>query len=361
MEPRIGSGRLLRALASLAAGLGACLAAAPSAAIATAAPSGVAAPEDTSSFATLSGDAVAGSTLSCLPTAWDASSSTTIAWFRNGATLVGATSVDLRLTDSDVGQRLSCLATAGSSTEASAASAPVRARDLSGLGGSFVAQGAARLVTGASRLALGSATVRLSGTVTATAWAPYTIRSTSSVEVSIDGIPVGRGTRATVDPQTLTWFADGIHSLRVSSGSSFAQTTIVLAPAELALRASGGPGRSTLFRVSSRTGLPGVRFDLPAPMTITRRTGGQVTFRRAGARPQTFWLTGGLTRWHGIAVRLRAHRVEVTGLGAETGVIGVSLPVGDVTGRNGAAIRATATLRGTTAPTTSLTLLGWGR
>ena len=311
---------------------------------------------------TLGGPAIAGGSLTCQAGGFGGSSPTT-GWLRNGAAVPGATNSTLALSDTDVGATFSCTSSSASGAATSGASAPVRPRDLAGLPGSFVDSGVARRIVGAHRLRLGHSTIRLSGGDPATAWAPYLVRAGARVTVRLDGRLLGSGRTVSLSPRRLATFADGEHSLEISSGNTHTTTRILLLDATLAVHATGGPDRTTTISLAGRTGIGTVRLTLGSQLKIKATRGrllGRITFNSADTPQRAFNLAAPSSRTNGVTVRLQRHTILISGLPAETGVVTISLRSSTVSG-HGTTIHATTRLRGDSAPTTTVGPLTWQR
>src|SRR4051812_45075625 len=157
----------------------------------------------------LTGRARAGDTLGCDTSAVASS----IGWLRDGRVIAGARAARLRLSDADVGARLVCRVTLGAVTVTSAASAPVRPRDLTSQPGAFIDRAVCRSVAAPVALRAGRSAVTLAPGRPVTAEAPLVIRSAARLAASIDGRPVGSGRRIALSPRGLARFGDGAHRL----------------------------------------------------------------------------------------------------------------------------------------------------
>lgn len=231
------------------------------------APGGAAVP---GGAANLTGAVAAGSELGCRPIGYATDTSFTYRWLRDGVFVAGRTGADIPVEDDDVGARFACEITAtnsaGSQTARSAQSAPVAPLDLARQSGAFTDERTCRTVRAPRALRVGGRSVAVRAGDPSLPWAPLTLRAKSAFTVTIDGVRVGRGTRVVVDPRALARFGDGNHTLRLSTGSSSAQSPITLAACRLALDVDGGPRRSTTVAVSARAGMGSFRVTLPGSL-----------------------------------------------------------------------------------------------
>jgi hypothetical protein len=160
------------------------------------------------------------------------------------------------------------------------------------------------------------------------------------LRASIDGQPVGSGRTVTLSPRRLGAFTDGVHALLVTGARSSRSSQLQLAPCDLALRASGGPGHTSALSASSHFGMSALTFTLPPGMHVNAATGhwlGWVTLRPAGSPSVSFDIVGARTVYNDVTVAITRHTLTLTNLPAQTGVVGVTLLSGVVSGRPGTA------------------------
>jgi hypothetical protein len=297
------------------------------------------APPDT---VALTGHAAVGDALRCRTGA----APSAIVWLRDGRVLAGATRARLVLRDADVGARMACRIAVGTTTATSAATPPVRPRDLAGQAGAFIDPAVCRSTVTPSALRAGGRAVRVTHGRPATALAPLVLRSATSLQVSIDGRDVGAGRRVALPPRTLARFADGAHRLRIAAGGAVGRSTLALLPCRLALEVRGGPGRPSVVAVSARAGVRSIGVRLSG-LRLRLRSGhlGELVFEAAGHPARRLDLTGARTSVNGVTVVLRRGRLRVGGLPPEVGVIRLRFQAGVLTGRGGSGT-ATALLRG---------------
>jgi hypothetical protein len=296
----------------------------------------------TTSTVALTGRALAGGTLGCAASATPSS----IAWLRNGRVVAGIRGARLALRDADVGARFACRATVDGVTLTSAASAPVRPRDLAGESGAFIDHAVCRQTAAPSTLRVGGRSIAIATGRPSTPQAPLVIRSAVRLRVSIDGRPVGSGRRVTLTPRGLARFADGAHELRISAAGAAVTTTLGLLPCRLALEVRGGPGRASVIAVSARAGVRAIGVRLSGlRLRVARRHLGRLVFVAAGLPARRVELTGARSSTNGVTVTVRRRRVRVSGLPPEVGVVRFELSADVLAGGGGTGL-ATATLRG---------------
>ena len=317
--------------------------------------------------ASVVGAATAGSPLTCTPAGFPDGTTLTYQWLRDGSPVDRSDSM-ITPTDVDVGARFSCrvLATnpVGSQTVTSPDSAPIAARNLSGLDGSLVNESVCRAAQAPARLKVGSRTVRVSY------GKPITPSSTLALDAPhlkmtamVDGQALTQGTgHLALTPRSLQGFADGTHTLQVSSGASLGSLQLGLASCHLAVSLAGGPSRATSLVVSSAAGMasPSVRLSGKLSLHLTPERLGRMSIEVAGHPLQAFGLEGARTSSNGITVSLKAHSVQIKNLPPETGVMRIKLDAGVVTGKGGT-VRAQATLRGESTAASASADADWHR
>jgi hypothetical protein len=320
-------------------------------------------PVDTASFsgygvpspdgaATVTGAATAGSPLTCTPSGYSDGTTFAYQWQKDGNPL-DETGPKVTPTDADVGARFSCRISAknsvGSQTVASAKSAPIAPKDLSGIDGSLVDESVCRAVQAPSGLKVGTKTVKLSYGKPVTPSSTFVLDASGlKMTAMIDGQALAHGTgHVALTPRALQSFADGTHTLRVSAGSREGSAQIALAPCRLAVRLEGGPSRPSSLILSAAAGMTSPRLRLSGKLRIhvSADAFGTASIQVAGKPIETFGLSGARTSANGITVSLKAHSVQIKHLPPETGVVSIALNGGVITGRGGV-VKATAQLRG---------------
>jgi hypothetical protein len=295
--------------------------------------------------AALSGVAAAGKTLTCRAPRFTSSAAPSYAWLRNAKVVAGAAEPTLALTNSDVGARFSCRASAGDESANSPASAPVIARDLSNEPNSFTDTMSCRTVAVTRLLSIAGNRTTVSYGQPVVPSAPLSFSSNLKTRVRIDGKTMGFAHHVTVSPRALSRLADGQHTVSVSSGTRRAQATLLLAPCKLALRLS-----ATSITVSARTGLGTLAVKLGARMSLHAsgppRKLGRFTYQTADRPSVTFALTGQRTSYNGVTVTVTRHGMTVRGLPAEVGTVRVSLNAGVLHGAGHSHASARSRLRG---------------
>jgi hypothetical protein len=316
--------------------------------------------------ASIDGTAAAGSPLSCVPNGYSDGTRFAYQWLRDGQAVAAATAEQFTPGNADVGSRLACRLQAtnsvGAETVTSPPSAPVAARDLSALQGSIVGTSVCRAVQAPARLSLGGKTVKLSYGKPTTPGATLRLEAPGlRMQALLDdqAIAGGKG-RVVITPRALVGFADGSHTLQVSSNSSDGSVQIALAPCGLAVNLDGGPRRTTTVTVSAAAGMSEPLIQLPKALHIdvSKTTLGSVSVQLAGQPAQVFSLDGARTSFNGITAVLKAHSIRIKRLPAEAGVVTVELN-GGVIGGHGGAVKATATLRGTAGPSRAVARTIW--
>jgi hypothetical protein len=324
---------------------------------------GVASPQGA---ATITGNAAAGSTLTCNAVSYPAGTNYAYEWLRNGETLIGATTPVYRPSDSDVGSQLTCRLTAsnpvGIQTVSSPSSGPIAAMNLSRLPGSFVDAGTCRAVNAARQLHAGGALVAVSYPQPSVPWAPLTLTARQALHVSIDGQPVGSGRSVDITPRTLAAYTDGAHTLKVSTHGHTFQTPLLLAPCSLAVRVDGGPGQGALISLAARVPIESATITLPRGLElhVTAHKLGQFTYTPAGYPARTFDVIGSRTTSNNVTVAVTRHTINVSNLPARTGVIRFTVRASVLSG-NGGTAKATATFAGTSRQQTSSVPAVWQR
>jgi Abnormal spindle-like microcephaly-assoc'd, ASPM-SPD-2-Hydin len=318
---------------------------------------GGSAPSPPATTVGLTGRAVAGRALGC----GASTAPSAIAWLRDGRVFGGAHRARLALGDADVGARFACRASFGGLTLTSAASAPVRPRDLAGLAGAFIDRAVCRSTQAPSSLRAGGRSVALAAGRPATAVAPLVLSGAVALRVSVDGRDVGTGRRVVLAPRALARFADGAHRLRIAAGGAVARSTLALLPCRLALEVHGGPGRPSVVAVSARAGVRSIGVRLSG-LRLRLGSGhlGELVFDAAGHPARRLDLTGTRTSVNGVTVVLRRDRLRVRGLPPEVGVVRLRFEAGVVTGRGGSGT-ATALLRGDRRATRARAPAAWQR
>jgi hypothetical protein len=291
----------------------------------------------------LAGHAVAGGSLQCRPSG----AVSAFAWLRDGRVVARARGDRLALTDADVGARFACRATTGGQTITSSASAPVRPRDLSHETGAFIDRAVCRTTAAPSTLSVGGRSVAIASGRPTTALSPLVVRGAVRLRVELDGRNVGAGRRVRLVPRILARFGDGAHRLRVIAGSSSASARVGLAPCRLALEVHGGPDQSSVIAVSARAGVRSVSVRLSGLRlrAVPGRRLGDLVYKPARLPARRVTLTGPRGGANGVHVVLRGHRLRVSGLPPEVGVVRLMLRSGVLAGRRGTG-SVTATLRG---------------
>jgi hypothetical protein len=305
----------------------------------------------------LTGRALAGGTLGCEANATPSA----IAWLRDGRVVAGARGARLVLRDADVGARFACRATVGGVSLTSAASGPVRPRDLAGEPGAFIDRAVCRSTAAPSTLRLGRRSISIVAGRPSTPEAPLVLRSAVRLRVVIDGRHVGSGRRVTLTPRALARFADRAHQLRISAGRASVTTTLGLLPCRLALEVRGGPGRASVIAVSARAGVRSIGVRLSGlHLRVARRHLGTLVFVPAALPARRVELAGASSSANGVTVTLRRRRLRVSGLPPEVGVVRFELAAGVLAGGGGTAL-ATATLRGDRRATRARAPATWQR
>jgi hypothetical protein len=316
--------------------------------------------------ATITGNAAAGSKLTCNPVSYPAGTSYAYQWLRNGETLTGATAAGSTPGDGDVGSQLSCRLTAsnpvGIQTVTSPSTGPIAAMNLSRIPGSFVDTGTCRAVNAARQLQPGGTLVTLSYPQPSVPWAPLTVAARQTLHVSIDRQTVGSGRRVSISPRTLAAYTDGAHTLRVTTHGHTAQTPLLLAPCSLAIRVDGGPGQGALISLAARVPMKSATITLPRGLDLhlTARKLGQFTYTEAGYPSRTFDIIGARTTSNNVTVVVTRHTIKLSNLPARTGVIRFSTRTGVLAG-NGGTVKATAALAGALRDQTSNVPATWQR
>jgi hypothetical protein len=290
------------------------------------------------------GNPAAGSRLGCRPVGYPEGTTFAYAWLRNGRPVAGADTDRLALGDADVGSRFACRVVAGNAvatqTASSAPTVAVMPLSLTGQFGAFSDESVCRTVDVAHVLSLGSRQARAGFGSPATPWAPLTLSAPVPLRASIDGQPVGDGRTVTLSPRRLAAFTDGVHALLVTGARSSRSSQLQLTPCDLALRASGGPGHASALSASSHFGMSALTFTLPPRMHVNAATGhwlGWVTLRPAGSPSFSFDIVGAREVYNDVTVAITRHTLTLTNLPPQTGVVGVTLLSGVVSGRPGTA------------------------
>ncbi len=314
--------------------------------------------------ASLTGSPIVGGRLVCRPVGYSADAGLAYRWLRDGHALA-LTAPTLRLHDADVGARFACELTAssagGTQTVSSPGSAPVAPRDLAYQRGALVAPASCRRVVAARRLSVGGRSVSIGYGRPVTALDALTVASHTRWSVAIDGRVVDSGRRISIGPDQLAEFGDGLHRLTVSGGGHSGGERILLSGCRLALRVRGGARRTTTIEISPRYGMSAFTIALPAGLRLHPKRGwalGVFSAKPAGLARRLLGLVGADSHASGLRVRLSAHRVRVTGLPPQTGLVGLRLRAGVVSGRGGA-VRVTTTLRGDGASTSAHASSDW--
>ncbi len=316
--------------------------------------------------ATITGNAAAGSTLTCNPVSYPAGTNYAYQWLRNGKTLTGGTTPVYRPSDSDVGSQLTCRLTAsnpvGIQTVSSPSSGPIAAMNLSRLPGSFVDKGTCRAVNAARQMHAGGTLVAVSYPQPSVPWAPLTLTARGALHVSIDGQAVGSGRSVDITPRTLAAYLNGAHILKVSTHGHTVQTPLLLAPCSLAVRVDGGPGQGALISLAARVPIESATITLPRGLElhVTAHKLGQFTYTPAGYPTRTFDVIGARTTSNNVTVAVTRHTINVSNLPAWTGVVCFTVRASVLSG-NGGTAKATATLAGTPRHQTSNVPAVWQR
>jgi hypothetical protein len=316
--------------------------------------------------AVITGTPAAGSALTCNPVGYGPGTTFSYQWLRDGLPIAGANRATIALGDSDVGARLACRVTAvnsvGMQTVTSPATGATAAADLSRLPGSFVDHGACRAVSVAHQLTVAGTRVAVRYPSPTVLWSPLTLSAKRGLRVSIDGRAVGRGKQVAISPRALSAYANGGHTLAVSSGTASAGSPLLLADCLLAIHAQGGSNQGSAISVSAHAALGTTTITLPHGLTLHAhgRPLGQFGYTQAGHPPLTFPIVGRHTNANDVSVTVNRHRIRVTNLPARTGVIRLSLRRGVLTG-NGGAIRAAATVAGAGGTQTTTVPATWFR
>ncbi len=316
--------------------------------------------------AVITGTPAAGSVLTCDPVGYGPGATYSYQWLRDGQPIAGATGATLALGDSDVGARLACRVTAvnsvGAQTVTSPATGATAAADLSRIPGSFVDRGACRAISVAHRVTVAGTPVSVRYSSPTVLWSPLTLSAKQGLRVSIDGRAVGRGKRVAISPRALSAYANGSHTLAVSSGSASTASPLLLADCLLAIHAQGGSKQGSAISVSAPAALGTTTITLPHGLTLRAhgRPLGQFGYTQAGHPPLTFPIVGRHTSANDVSVTVTPHRIRVTNLPARTGVIRLSLRRGVLTGTGGA-MRAAAAVAGASGTQTTSVPATWFR
>jgi hypothetical protein len=305
--------------------------------------------------ATVAGVAAAGSPLTCTPSGYSDGTTFAYQWQKDGNPF-DETGPKVTPTDADVGARFSCRISAtnsvGSQTVASAKSAPIAPKDLSGLDGSLVDESVCRTAQAPSGLKVGTKTVKLSYGKPVTPSSTFALDAPGlKMTAMIDGQALAHGTgHLALTPRALQSFANGAHTLRVSSGSREGSSQIALAPCRLAVRLEGGSSHPASLVLSAVAGMTSPRVRLPGKLRlhVSADILGTASIQVAGKPAETFGLSGARTSANGVTVLLKAQSVQIKHLPPEAGVVSITFNDGVVTGRGGV-VKATAQLRGDTA------------
>jgi hypothetical protein len=311
--------------------------------------------------------AAAGSPLTCTPSGY--SDGTTFAYqWQKDSNPFNETGSKITPTDADVGARFSCRISAtnsvGSQTVASAKSAPIAPKDLSGIDGSLVDESVCRAVQAPSGLKVGAKAVKLSYGMPVTPSSTLVLDAQGlKMTATIDGQAPADGTgQVALTPRALQNFANGTHTLRVSAGSREGSAQIALAPCPLAVRLEGGPSRPASLVLSAAAGMTSPKVRLPGKLRlrVSAETFGTASIQVAGKPAETFGLSGAHTSANGITVSLKAHSIQIKHLPPEAGVVSIVLDEGAITGRGGT-VKATAQLRGDSAASSASAHATWHR
>jgi hypothetical protein len=317
--------------------------------------------------ATAAGVAAAGGPLTCTPSGYSDGTTFTYQWQKDGNHL-SETGSKITPTDADVGTRFSCRVSAtnsvGSQTVASAKSAPIAPKDLSGLDGSLVDESVCRAVQAPAQLKAGARTIELSYGKPVTPSSTLVLDAQGlKMTATIDGRALAQGTgHVAFTPRALQGFADGVHTLLVRAGSGEASAQLALAPCRFAVRLDGGPSRPTSLVVSAAAGMTSPKVRLPGKLHlhVSAVTLGTASIQVAGKPAEAFGLSGARTSANGIAVSLKAHSVQIKHLPPEAGVVSIAFNDGVITGQGGV-IKAAAQLRGDSAASSASAHATWHR
>jgi Abnormal spindle-like microcephaly-assoc'd, ASPM-SPD-2-Hydin len=315
--------------------------------------------------ATITGNAAAGSTLTCNPVGYPPGGSYQYQWLRASYPVAGADAPTLIPSDTDVGHRFACrIATTNSGstqTVTSPRTAPIAPMTLTGEPGAFTGSQTCRTMRAAHLQRVGHHLATIHYGRPMTPWAPLTVASGTSVRVHLDRQALGRGKTVTITPRTLSTFADGVHKLTIATATSTTSSQLLLLPCQLAVRLQGGPGEPTSLSASSRYGIRTLTIHLPRRMHLHISHGrdlGTATYLPAGEPPAEFDLIGPRTSWNNVRVILAPHTVTVTNLPIQTGIITINLRPDLITGHTGT-LTATAKERGSQTTQTARTPTSW--
>jgi hypothetical protein len=317
--------------------------------------------------ATVAGVAAAGSPLTCIPSGYTDGTTFAYQWQKDGNPF-DETGSKVTPTDADVGTRFSCRISAtnsvGSQTVASAKSAPIAPKDLSGLDGSLVDESVCRAVQAPSGLKVGASPVKLSYGKPVTPSSTLVLDAQGlKMTATIDGQAPAHGTgHVALTPRALLNFANGTHTLQVSAGSREGSAQIALAPCPLAVRLEGGPSRPASLVLSAAAGMTSPKVGLQGKLRlrVSAETFGTASIQVAGKPAETFGLSGAHTSANGITVSLKAHSIQIKHLPPEAGVVSIAFNDGVITGRGGV-VKATAQLRGDSAASSASAQATWHR
>lgn len=274
---------------------------------------------------TIEGNPMALRELTCQTGGFPEGTNFTYRWSKDGKQIAAGRTY--KVADQDVGARLTCAVTAsnpvGSADIDSPESAVIAPAFLGRMAGSLVAGRVCRALQAPA--AVGGATLDYGRPVTPQD--PLRIRGRGQVVVSLDGEQVARGSStAVVTPRRLDGFADGSHSLSVTTGGgSKSKADVTLASCDLSARAviRGGPA---VIRTSSSTGMDelsiragnGTRF-------FPRRLSGGVRFKTLHQPGEAFLLSGVNSRSNGVSVKVSRKKIRIKGLPQNAGVVRLNL------------------------------------
>lgn len=278
---------------------------------------------------------MAGRKLTCQPLGYPGGAGYSYFWLRSGSLIAGENSKTYKVRNSDVGARISCRIEVtnqvGSEQKTSPKTADVAPADLSRIPGSLVARPVCRELQAPGRV--GSADLSYGHPVTPVS--PLLIRARGLLSATLDGRPLGSGRSVLkVNPRTLNGLANGDHELVVQTRADSKTAGVVLGTCSQAARVI--VGRSASMHVSSSVGMNPVTLQTARKMSfLPDRVVGRVYVKVLRQPQETFLLSGARTSSNGIHVAFSHHRVHVSGLPRNTGVIRISLGNGSFVGRGG--------------------------
>lgn len=281
---------------------------------------------------TLQGKAMALRRMTCRTNGFPAGTEFDYSWF-SGNTEVGS-SRTYRVSNRDVGSRLSCSVVASNPAESRTVTSPKSAAvvpaALSGMPGGLVGEPVCRAIQAPTKI--GPGTIRYG--VPSTPSKPLVVKGKGKLTATLDGqvLADGQG-KLRIPPRRLKGFADGGHTLSVSSGGQAGQAEIALSGCRLAARAVRHGSGST-FKASSSVGMKQLVIKAGRGSHFSpQRVAGRVYVKALGNPGEVFLLSGPRTSSNQISVRVSKGRIQIGGLPANTGVVRLTLDRRSFTGR----------------------------